>query len=334
MLKDLRTYDNLGSPQYFFELFNSMKNNAATNYSKRDLEQLFYNRNINGRSVFDGCLDLAFNIGILIIDDNKAVKINKTFQDFLFSEKQMCDKFVEYLFVNFKDDEEFQNIFSSKNISYDIIYHSVQITYGAFGLKYSSFKQLLIDFEVIKIHPTTEIKKFIINSRYKKLFDKTILPEIKRRKIGIEEFKLSLEQQQLFGEEAEKFVLKFENDRLNGKKKIDWVAEYSIAEGYDIASFNDSSSVLNDRFIEVKSYVGHPYFFWSRNEIDIARIKRIEYYLYLVDRDQINKEGYIPTIIKNPYEEVLLNEIKWQQRIEKIKFTLCTSPNDISSNKY
>lgn len=325
MLRDLRTYDNLGSPQYFFELFNSLKNNAATTRSKRDLEQLFYNRNINGRSVFDGCLELAFNIGVLIIDDAHTVTLNKTFKDFLFSEKQMCDKFVECLFLCMKDDDDFQSIFSSKNISYDIIYHSVQITYGAFGLKYANFKQLLIDFEIIRIHPTTEIKKFIINSRYKKLFDKTILPEIKRRKIGIEEFKLSLEQQQVYGEEAEKFVLKFEYDRLKGSKTIDWVAEYSIAEGYDIASFNDESSRANDRFIEVKSFTGQPYFFWSRNEIDIARIKKNEYYLYLVNRDKIDELGYIPMIIQNPYTEVLTNEVAWDQRIEKIRFSLKTS---------
>lgn len=321
MLKGLRTYDNLGTPQYFFELFNSLKNNSGTIYSKRDLEQLFYNRNINGRSVFDGCLDLAFNIGVLVIDDTDTVTLNKSFKDFLFSEKQMCDKFVEYLFIILKDDDDFQNIFSSKNISYDIIYHSIQITYGAFGLKYASFKQLLIDFEVIKVHPTIEIRKFIINSRYKKLFDKTILPEIKRRKIGIEEFQLSLEQQQIYGEEAEKFVLKFEFDRLNGNKPIDWVAEYSVAEGYDIASFNDEESVNNDRFIEVKSYNGQPYFFWSRNEIDIARIKKHEYYLYLVNRDKIDELGYIPIIIPNPYTEVLMNEDRWDQRIEKIKFS-------------
>ena len=46
MLKDLRTFDNLGTPQYFFELFNSLKDNEETIYTKRDLEELFYNRNI------------------------------------------------------------------------------------------------------------------------------------------------------------------------------------------------------------------------------------------------------------------------------------------------
>jgi len=322
MLKDLRIFDNLGTPQYFFELFNSLKSNEETICTKRDLEQLFYNRNINGRSVFDGCLDLALTIGLLTINEIGIVSLNRVFADFLFSEKQMCDRFVEHLFLILRDDDDFQNIFSSKNISYDIIYHSIQITYSAFGLKYANFKQLLIDFDVIKIHPTVEIKKFIINSRYKKLFDKTILPEIKKRKVGIEEFQITLEQKQIYGEEAEKFVLRFEFNRLNGNKQIDWVAEYSVNDGYDIASFNAEESITNDRFIEVKSFSGQPYFFWSRNEIDIARIKKKEYYLYLVDRDKINDIEYIPTIIQNPYTEVLMNETLWEQRIEKIRFSL------------
>ncbi|WCT14232.1 DUF3883 domain-containing protein [Mucilaginibacter jinjuensis] len=100
------------------------------------------------------------------------------------------------------------------------------------------------------------------------------------------------------------------------------VAEYSVAEGYDIASFNTEESISNDRFIEVKSFNGQPYFFWSRNEIDIARIKKHDYYLYLVDRLKINDIDYIPTIIQNPHSEVLMKEEVWDQRIEKIRFSL------------
>ena len=261
MLTDLRTYDNLGTPQYFFELFSSLKNDNAVIWTRRDVEQLFYNKNINGRSVFDGCIVLALKISVITIDEFENISLNEKFKDFLFSEKQMCDKFIEFLFLALNEDDNFHDIFSSENISYDIIYHSTQINNSAFGFKYSNFKQLLIDFDVIQIHPSHELKKYILNSRYKKIFDKIILPEIRKRKIGIDELRKSLEQQQIHGEEAEIFVLKFENDRLENKKGIDWVAEYSIAEGYDISSFQKKESFINDCFIEVKSYVGNPYFF-------------------------------------------------------------------------
>ncbi len=318
MLTDLRGYENLGTPQYFFELLCSLNNDDETIWSKRDIEQLFYNKIIDNRSIFDGCLVLGFKISIIILDHNDRITINKKFKDYLFSQKQMCDKFVEFLFTALNKDENFHVIFSSEHISYDIIYHSTQINNSAFGFKYSNFKQLLIDFDIIQIHPSKELKKYILNSRYKKIFDKIILPEIKKRKIGLEDLKKSFDQQQIYGEEAELFVLKFEKERLENKDGIDWVAEYSIAEGYDISSYQSKESVTNDLFIEVKSFIGNPYFFWSRNEMDVSRIKGDSYFLYLVNRNKINERDYKPLMIQNPFKNVLSNN-DWIKKIEKYK---------------
>ena len=289
--------------------------------SIREAEQLFYNKNINGRTVFDGCLVLALKISIITIDNLDKISINEKFKDCLFSERQMCDKFIEFLFQALNQDDNFHSIFSSEHISYDIIYHSTQINNSAFGFKFSNFKQLLIDFDVIQIHPTKELSKYILNARYKKIFDKIILPEIKKRKIGIDELKKSMVQQQIHGEEAEIFVLNFEKQRLKNKDGIDWVAEYSVAEGYDISSFQEMESENNDCFIEVKSYVGTPYFYWSRNEVDISRIKGDHYFLYLVNRNQMKNVDYKPLIIQNPFKAVLDNE-DWIKQVEKYKIQL------------
>ena len=322
MLKDLKSFDNLGTPQYFFELFTALNNESDTVWKIQDIEQMFFNKVFDGRTIHDGCVALATKIKLLTISDDDTVTLNKNFSGFLNSETQMANKFVEHLFITLKEDESFLGIFSSKFISYDVIYRSLQISNSAFSFKYSNFKQLLIDFQVIKIHPTPEIKKYIINSRFKKLFDKTILVEIKKRKIGIDELRNSLEQQQIYGEEAERFVLDYEEIRLKNKEGIAWVAEYSIAEGYDISSFETIESEINDRFIEVKSYSGQPYFFWSRNEMDVARIKKLSYYLYLINRKRMKSSGYVPLIIRNPYKTVLNNEVEWGQRIEKIRFQI------------
>lgn len=321
MLEELRRYRNFGTPNYFFELLSTLKNKAGT-YTITDVEKLFYNRIIDGRSLFDGCLELAIKTEILIFEDT-FLSLNNGVADSLNSLNQMRDKFIEYLFNALKDDDEFHKIFCSDYLSHDIVYKSLKINNRAFGLKYSNFKQLLIDFEAIKTHPTTELSSFIINNRYKKLFDKTVLPEIKKRKIGIEEFRNAMEQQQIYGEEAEKFVLNFEFARLKRQKEIDWVAEYIVNEGYDIASYNHESDELPNRFIEVKSYDGEkPYFFWSRNEYTVARIKKAEYWLYLVNRTDINKSGYEPIMIQNPFETILNNNQIWDIQIEKYKIEL------------
>jgi hypothetical protein len=321
MLHELRSFENLGTPTYFFELLNSISKGSGSIWTQTDVEMLFHNRSIDGRTIFDGCFTLACKINVLIVNENEQVSINPKFCDYLHSDKQMCDRFIENLILSLKDDAVFLDIFSSKNMSYDIIYHSIQINNSAFHFKYFNFKQLLIDFDLLQIHPTPELKKFILNSRYKKLFDKIILPEIRKRKIGIEELKRGLEQQQMHGEEAEIFVLGYEKRRLCDKDGIDWVAEYSTAEGYDISSFENVDSKMNDRFIEVKSYINSPYFFWSRNEMEISRIKSESYYLYLVDRARMNNKDYHPLIINNPFHHILNNE-KWVKTVEKYRVEL------------
>jgi hypothetical protein len=322
MLEELRRYKNFGTPNYFFELLVTLKGNQDAIYTRTDIERLFYNRVIDGRSIFDGCLEIGIKTEILVVE-NGFITLSDSFVDSLNSISQMRDKFVEYLFKALRDDDEFHKIFCSDYLSHDIIYKSLLINNRAFSLKYSSFKQLLIDFEAIKTHPTIELNSFIINNRYRKLFDQTVLPEIKKRKIGIEDFRKAMEQQQIYGEEAEKFVLNFEFARLNGKKEIDWVAEYIVNEGFDIASYNIESDELPNRYIEVKSYDGTiPYFFWSKNEYSVAKLKKDEYWLYLINRSEMNKAEYVPIMIQNPFKEILCKNDSWDKQIEKYKIEL------------
>mgnify|MGYP006087511471 FL=1 len=320
MLNDLRQYHNLGTPNYFFQLLKSVNDSENSNWSLNDLDSLFYNRIIDDNHIFDGCIDLAVRINVLT-KNGDYYTVNNDFSDSLNSVNQMKDKFVQYLFISLVEDEDFLNIFSSENLTYDIIYKSLQISNSAFGLKFSNFKQLLIDFGAIKAHPSVHINCYIINGRHKKLFDKTILPEIKKRKIGIEEFKRAMELQQIYGEEAEKFVLAFEKKRLGGKP-VEWIAEYIVNEGYDIASYNEMNDVRYNRFIEVKSYDGpKPYFYWSRNEYTVAKRKKQEYWLYLVNRSEMNDENYKPLMLQDPFNGILKND-DWDKQVDKyiIKF--------------
>lgn len=328
MLKELSKYENLGTPGYHFELLRTIQDNPTDKWYVKNVYELFYNRIIDGRSIFDGGFPLLILLDIVRIDSSEEVVIAESFQDYLASESLMVDRLVERLFLSLNDDQIFHEIFCSEFISFDIIYRSIQIDNSAFPLKYACFKQLLLDFKIISEHPTRNFNKYVINGRYKKIFDKVVLPEIKKRKVGIEELKKVLEQNLIDGEEAEKFVLKYESERLKGTKEIDWVAEYSTNDGYDIASYETKDSASHDRFIEVKSYDSRPYFFWSRNEMDIARIKRDSYYLYLVDRTKINNKDFEPMIIKNPYNSVFKNNKEWDQRIEKIRFKkILTNPD-------
>jgi hypothetical protein len=141
------------------------------------------------------------------------------------------------------------------------------------------------------------------------------------KKISPEEFEKEQEQKRINGIEAEKFVLAFENKRL-GEKQIDWVAQYIVNEGYDIASYNRIDDLEYNRFIEVKSYEGKiPYFYWSRNEVDVAKRKSEKYWIYLVNRAEMNNKDYEPIMKQNPIESVLNNE-NWDKQVENYKIKL------------
>ena len=179
----------------------------------------------------------------------------------------------------------------------------------------------MIDFGVIKANHSINSNSYIINLRHKKLFDKTVLPEIKKRKIGIEEFKRTMELQQIYGEEAEKFVVDFEQKRLKDRD-VEWVAQYVVNAGYDIASYNNVNDKSQNRFIEVKSYDGpKPYFYWSRNEYTVAKRKKKEYWLYLVNRGEMNDVNYKPLMLQDPFNGILKND-DWDKQVDKyiIKF--------------
>jgi len=318
MLKELKNYENLGTPKYFWELLNQLENKNVK-WTVRNTEEHFFNRIIDGRRIFDGCIAFAISIGIVEIN-NGFILLDSSFAVCLKNEKYLYNKLLERVFLTLKDDEVFHEIFNSKNISYDIIYHSIQISNSAFRFKYANFKQLLIDFGFLFPHPDQKLFKFIVSSKYKKFFDRNILPGIKNRKIGINELEQRLEEKKIYGEEAENFVMNFEKQRLLGHpsaEEIEKISEYDVSAGYDIISYNNCESAELDRFIEVKSFINRPTFYWSRNEIDTARIKKNAYYLYLVDRNHINKAGFTPIIIQNPYDEILRNDSGWNKRIEK-----------------
>ena len=78
MLEELRIYKNLGTPEYFFELANLLANDANDVWTVKKIQKYFFNRVINGRSIFDGCIQLAIQINFIEVakDDSLVIPIN------------------------------------------------------------------------------------------------------------------------------------------------------------------------------------------------------------------------------------------------------------------
>lgn len=113
-----------------------------------------------------------------------------------------------------------------------------------------------------------------------------------------------LELQALRGDIAEDFVLKLEQMRLKNHPHFDAIKRVSLTNtsaGFDIQSFESMTSVTIDKFIEVKSYLGQPGFFWSINEVNFAKEKGPAYCIITVDSQRINDFEYEPSEVRNPY---------------------------------
>lgn len=322
MLEELKKYNNLWTPWFFWELFTQL--NKQETWKEQDISDYFYNKVVEERSIFDWCIPLLKLSKIIYIEeDSKEIKIWINYKNIFHSSNLFKQKLLEGFLLSFKKDENFYKILTSESSSYDIIYKTIQIDFSAFWLKYANIRNLLLDFEFLTRHPDFPNKKFIINPWWKKFFDKNFVPEIRKRKVWVDELYKEIEQQIINWEIAEKYIMEYENKRLLWKDWIEWVAPFDSTLWYDILSFNDIDSLNNNRFIEVKSYTWNtPYFYWTDNEMEVAKIKWDDYYLYLVNRDKIELESYNPIIISNPIINILDNEIKWNKKVNKYFITL------------
>lgn len=120
--------------------------------------------------------------------------------------------------------------------------------------------------------------------------------------ISLDEFKKSLAAKEELGTKAELFVIDYEKTKLPNKN-IEHISPIDVTAGYDIKSYTHVDAPIYDKFIEVKCITERERFFWSKNEIEIAKLLGDNYYLYLVN-SSFNSN---PLEIKNPYKTVYLN---------------------------
>ncbi len=133
------------------------------------------------------------------------------------------------------------------------------------------------------------------------------------RKMSLEELYGQLQRNEELGEEAEKFVIMYEKQKLRNigiNKDPIQVSIIDVLAGYDIASYISDSDKPN-KYIEVKSCDEKYSFHISRNEIEKAREKRDAYYLYLYIRTQKRVVE-----VQNPYFTIFKSGTEWNYESE------------------
>jgi Domain of unknown function (DUF3883) len=146
----------------------------------------------------------------------------------------------------------------------------------------------------------------------------SLFPPVKHR-FSLDQLKQLHIRQEEQALKAESFVVAYERRRLSNHQRpslIRSISNEDTGAGFDVVSFETDSSIVYDRFIEVKSYKRNFLFYWSRGEYESAKRLGYSYYIYLVDVNKLDKQDYVPIIIQNPVEIMADSQFGWKMEPE------------------
>lgn len=187
--------------------------------------------------------------------------------------------------------------------------------------RFGGIRNLLLDLDFLE--QDADKPRYWVSPQYLTTFLETKC----KSSINPTEFKQTLRAREKLGREAELGILKFEAARLRNHpglaKRIRHVAAVDVGAGYDILSFTESanSARFSDRLIEVKAVSTADFkFYWSRNEIETARIHREKYFLYLLPVKKYGFDIQRLKIIQDPFGAIYLKGKNWHRQDELISF--------------
>ncbi|PKM55691.1 MAG: hypothetical protein CVV00_02925 [Firmicutes bacterium HGW-Firmicutes-5] len=303
MLEEIRTRYKFGIREDLWRVYDLIGSHKKISFI--DLKRLT-SRNLSRDSDFENIFFLFTMLKIIESESGLDYKLTKPImkKEVLFS--QLNSLLLGEIEISNRYEVEIRS-----KVKYSINNGQFYIKFNEFPIKYSSLRDLFIQ---TKLFIQVEDNLFI-DSDYRKFFStnkKQTLVELMRIK------ELQMEQGRL----AEEFVLKYEHERLFNhpfRTKIERISDVDTRAGYDIISFKDNSSIYLDMYIEVKSYSSKEHFYWSKNEIEVAKNHISKYVIYLVDMNKILEEGYEPDVIYNPYEYLFDNKnTDWHITMESI----------------
>jgi hypothetical protein len=275
IFKKLLTLDEL------FELYRQIGESILTCI---DIENINKNREAKNNSIqlLIGTLLIAFDLDSKrfykkLIIQNKASFITELFK---------------MLFDNYPDAFSFIN---KAEIRYDEALAKYYTKRNFIGLDLSGLLMLLNGMEFVQFKDNNI---YFIDTILKRRVDKV---NCNQRKTSLLELKEQLAIQEQLGNEAEVVAFEFEKKNLllkNILKIPERVSIFDVTVGYDIASYMTIDSEVPDKFIEVKSCADESMrFYISRNELETAKRKGSNYYIYL-----FNRKTNEFTIISDPYK--------------------------------
>ncbi|WP_411677115.1 DUF3883 domain-containing protein [Caproicibacter sp.] len=302
MLEELKKYNEIGQKRDILYFLQHVIGNQHQTHA--DIKSIC--AHVMGNYILNVDALLSFCSIFQLTEESEKVYIKSSVIPFLSDEKKLSDfivsTIIENLFLN--------GVLNEMQFTFDLLSKKYRFYNEKLDLTWSNIRNVLISFGFFNLERTLYSTKFYISSEYEVLLKPHIIK--RKRSMSLEQLKRQLEENEKAGDLAEKYVLLYEQHRINDfekSKNIKIISAIDVGAGYDIISFNTISSPDYDRFIEVKAVSAGWSFFWSRNEKEIAQLHGDKYYLYLVELSKIS-ETYEPLIIQNP-AKVMFEKNNW-----------------------
>lgn len=303
MLRELCRFENLGTVGILTEVLKQISNGGV--WTVAGVEEYLSRRIIDNRNIFDGCILFGAAIGAIRIGANGILSVPNSVRNNLATPESITSHLRSLFCEALVADADFTSIFASDRLSFDSIRGRAMIENAAFEFRFASWRRAMLDFGVLEAHTEIVTRSFWLCRELEQLIEENASKEWSKAGLSQDQLYRKLQAQREAGALAERFVVKFERRRLLDHPQCNTIRSIStldVTAGFDIVSFDSIESKQIDRFIEVKSYTGNIQFYWSRNEREVAKQRRKQYYIYLVDRSKIEKPDYAPLMIADPTE--------------------------------
>ncbi len=326
MLRELLRHDNLGdSREIGFVLFQAI---TPTNQNRLDALRMFCISNIFAMSrSIDGILELLQFLSIIRLD-YLTVSLNHAVfdpRDYSSAEDYFeLPNFYDLLFKTLSQTEEGRHFFNENNLKFNGELNQYYVQSHMISFELYPIRNLLLRMSFLQ--PDSNIKDHLFvapafTGFFKETIADSLVFKLPKHRFTLEQLKSSLLRRDEVGQDGEMAVIQYEQGRLKGHLQLSQIRQISeeyVNAGYDIVSFDNIDSFINDRFIEVKTYTHEIAFYWSKQEVEVARRLQNKYWLYLVDSKRMNIAGYVPKMIQDPYRKIFENE-EWKKETEKWK---------------
>lgn len=296
MQEELRRINTIGDSQGILHFANTvLKSDRIKRESARQICLFVNDMRIN----FSGAVAFFEYLGFICVSTNSLIPTDEGKK----LHSLLGDGFEEMLCTACLNKITADTILDTNALRFDVVKGRYHILKHGFPIAAAVFRNVLIQLHALSERQDGSLE---LSEHYESLFAK--VQKTTKRKMSLEALKKQMEQQELQGEAAEVYALEYEVLRLADSllaQRVKRISEIDVSAGYDIVSFENELSSEYDRFIEVKSYVGQPHFYWSKNEVEVAMLYGDKYFIYMVSAEKAGKPGYSPTVIRNPAKSII-----------------------------